>query len=251
MQPLKLTAMALNPDSVVVGRPKSRSPLAVGLSQIPRLGRPKSKSPPAAGTSQVPPIGRQKSQSPPAAGTSQVPRLGRRLLPPFFSERKPPISQPSSQGSEEEDSDLKTLTLAKEYLEKRIEGAKAAREQRYDMFAESPEGSQDSVQVSYSQGSNISGEFPVLENVIDILLCTFTEERLQQLFNFTNIDSDVLRLKIVRPLVDCDLDFLCKLVVEAIGCLGAPAEDDEEPVVSGLGLRITGSPTLGMGHAIL
>lgn len=126
----------------------------------------------------------------------------------------------SQDNDKTEMSDLQRLEFALEYLEKRIEAAAAKREERYEMSSQSPKGSQNSFVVSYSQDSQLSGdEPPSIKSVVEIIVDTLPEMRLQQLFPFGDVDEIDRRVDIAIPFLDTDLGFLHKLVMETMGAL--------------------------------
>ena len=134
------------------------------------------------------------------------------------------VSAPTPMASQDSDktemSDLQRLEFALEYLEKRIEAAAAKREERYEMSSQSPKGSQNSFVVSYSQDSQLSGdEPPPIKSVVEIIVDTLPEMRLQQLFPFGDVDETDRRVEIAIPFLDTDLEFLHKLVMETMGSL--------------------------------
>ena len=127
-----------------------------------------------------------------------------------------------SRKTESELSEIEYLELALEYLEKRFNNARQRREERYEMCSQSPKGSEDSVLVTYSQDSQLSGRKPPKDEVVaEIILNTLPEDRLQQLFTFGNVDDINFRVGKALNFLKHDFDFFGELVKEAIGILGA------------------------------
>ena len=133
---------------------------------------------------------------------------------------------PSHSGSQESDKtelcEMEILQLALEYLEKRVDAAAADREARYEMCSQSPKGSQNSFVVSYSQDSKLSGdEPPKIKVVAEIIMVNLSEERLQQLFEFNNLDDLDRRVDIAISFLDTDLKIFYELVKETMVALSA------------------------------
>ncbi len=119
---------------------------------------------------------------------------------------------------------LRELQCAYDYITRKIRAAEESRMDRYEMCGESPEGSQNSFVVSYSQDSKLSGdEPPKIEEIIGIIIETLPEMRLQQLFPFGNVDDTEARVRIAVPFLDTDLGLLNELVKEAMDAMRVSA----------------------------
>jgi hypothetical protein len=151
---------------------------------------------------------------------SVAPRRAPRVLPALFYREKqatPPSSEISSQESVMDDSPLGISYAAKFYLEKRIPRADAERCERHELEDRTPESSQYSNEVSYSQDSQLSGaEPPPKRSVVTVMANHLSEERLQQLFGFGNMDHLQTRVDIITTRVDRDVKFFLKLIDETI-----------------------------------
>ena len=135
---------------------------------------------------------------------------------------KTPSNYASQESNKTELCEMEILQLALEYLEKRVDAAAADREARYEMCSESPKGSQNSFVVSYSQDSKLSGdEPPKIKVVAEIIMVNLSEERLQQLFEFNNLDDLDRRVDIAISFLDTDLKIFCELVKETMVALSA------------------------------
>jgi hypothetical protein len=157
------------------------------------------------------------------ADEAPPPRKCRKL--PSFIGAEPTATPPSSQESEKmEVGDLATLQRTFNYLSGRIQAAEESRMDRHEMCGESPEGSQNSFLVSYSQDSKLSGdEPPKIEEIIGIIIETLPEMRLQQLFPFGDVDDTEARVRIAVPFLDTDLGLLNELVKEAMAAMRVSA----------------------------
>ena len=140
-----------------------------------------------------------------------------RILPLMFT--IPPAESPqSSQGSLVGSVGLGTLEYAKIYLDTRVDRSVNDTQERHQFRENSPNGSEDSNQVTYSQDSQLSGaEPPTKFDVARAIANTLSEERLQQLFSLGDTDDEGVRLdKMLRDLKD-NIRFFRQIVEEAIG----------------------------------
>jgi hypothetical protein len=156
------------------------------------------------------------------ADEAPPPRKCRKL--PSFIGADPTATPPSSQESEKMEvgvlATLRKLQCAYECLLRMIQAAEESRMYRYEMCGESPEGSQNSFVVSYSQDSKLSGdEPPKIEEIIGIIIETLPEMKLQQLFPFKNVDDTETRVRIAVPFLHTDLGLLNELVKEAMAAI--------------------------------
>ena len=160
-----------------------------------------------------------KRASPPPSGSAlayALKSVPRRQLPAFIGQ-KPEDSPLSSQESSIGSSDLSILEAAQKYLEDRIVDEENKRNMRYEAYDKTPDGSQNSIEVKYSQDSQLSGkEPPSKEAVARAIANTLPEERCQQAFRFGNIDDMDVRVNIMLPYFDADLQIFLDFVNEAI-----------------------------------
>jgi len=158
---------------------------------------------------------RQRSPPPPASSLLS-PLALHRQLPAFFFEPRPD-SPPNSQNSSTGSYDIKMLENALKYIEDSIKEGDRKRAERYEMCERSPVGSQSSDQVTYSQNSQFSGEDPPDKfDVARVIVNMLSEERLQQLFRFGNVDDEKERVGRMINHMGADLKFFKEIVVETI-----------------------------------
>ena len=160
-----------------------------------------------------------------------------RVLPGFITQRT--VSEAPDQSSQESETngqgrlDLELLKEAKVYVDGRIDSRDNERDSRYAMCGVSPPGSQNSVEVRYSQNSTTDEEPIPLRKIADIVLNTLPEGRIQQLFPIGG-ESDPnpalerwRRVRTAIPYLSTNLDFLSALLEEAINVLHS--KDDVPP----------------------
>jgi hypothetical protein len=143
-----------------------------------------------------------------------------RVLPVWNRQPTPPSDpEDNGSGSGSEDGDFCVLTRALEYLDKRIDAAKADKVERSAACDVTPKGSQDSDVslgsnlIPYSQDSKLSGEEPpLLEELVMCILDNLSEDELQAHFKFGTDVAQADRLVAVTHRVSCDLPFLRELV---------------------------------------
>jgi hypothetical protein len=202
----------------------STTPVAArtASSPVPLTCRKRTASKPL--EDDIPPLKLDTNNNADKVDEALPPRKCRKL--PSFIGAEPTATPSSSQESEKmEVNNLDTLQRALAYIEERIDAAKSARMERYEMCGDSPKGSENSFVVSYSQDSKLSGdEPPGIEHIIGIVLETLPEARLQQDFPFGNIDETAARVKIAMPYLVTDLKFLSELVKEAMAALRVSAQ---------------------------
>ena len=174
-----------------------------------------------------------KRGSPPPSGSavaSALKSVPRRQLPVFIGQ-KPEDSPLSSQESLTEMSDLSTLEAAQKYLEDRIVKEENKRNMRFEAYDKTPEGSQNSIEVTYSQDSQLSGkEPPTKVDVVRAIVNTLPEERCQQTFQFENLDDVDERVNIMLPYFDTNLQCFLDFVNEAIDAARSSSSKQAGPM---------------------